>query len=188
MLCVAARIAIQIKIRVVGHIDNSRFIRLRFILNIDCIVVSQFHQHFTSNVSRKTFFTIFCHISQLQFLRIQLYGVIHPILEPLRTSVQAMAVVITGKLIFYTVQRKLTLIDTVSITSDACTEVGRFADIILNGIETKNYITHLSVLIGNHDRNNASAKVRDANFHIVLVAQNVEIGFLSVHFRTEITL
>ena len=150
MTGVVAGIAFKIKIRVVGHIYNRRFVCFRFVLNIDGIIVRQFHQHFTSDVSRKTFFTVFCTVSQLQFLRIQQFGIKHPVLESLRSAVQTMTVVIAGKLIFYTIQSELSLIDTIGITSDSGTEIRRLADIVLNRIETENNVTHLSVFVGNH--------------------------------------
>ena len=150
MTGIVACIAFKVKIRVVGHIYNRRFVCFRFVLNIDGIIVRQFHQHFTSDVSRKTFFTVFCTVSQLQFLRIQQFCIKHPVLESLRSAVQTMAVVIAGKLIFYTIQGELSLIDTIGITSDSRTEIRRLADIVLNRIETENNVTHLSVLVGNH--------------------------------------
>ena len=107
MIGVVAGIAFKVKIRVVGHIYNRRFVCFRFVLNIDGIIVRQFHQHFTSDVSRKTFFTVCCTVSQLQFLRIQQFGIKHPVLESLRSAVQTMTVVIAGKLIFYTIQSEL---------------------------------------------------------------------------------
>ena len=83
-------------------------------------------------------------------MRIRLNGIKHTVLESLRTAMQAVTVIILRQLILSTVQSKSTLVDTVSITADACSEVRRLADIILNRIEAEHYITHLSVLVGYH--------------------------------------
>ena len=86
---------------------------------------------------------------------------------------QAMSVVIARQLVFNTIQRKLSLIDAIGITAYARTKIRRFADIILNGIEAKYHITHHPVFTGNHHRNDASAKVSDANLHVVLIPEYV---------------
>ena len=172
----------------IGHIYDGRLIRFCFIADIDGIIVRQFHQNFTGNVARETFFTIFCHISQFQFLRIGLYCIKHPVLESLRTAMQTMTVIILRQLILCTVQCEFTLIDTVGITTDACSKVRRLADIILNRIEAEHYITHLSVFVGYHHRNNTATEVRNANFHVVLVTQSEQISLLSIYFCLEFTL
>ena len=120
----------------VGHIYDSRLIRFCFIADINCIIVCQFHQDFTGNVTRETFFAIRSDISQFHFLRIRLYSVKHTILESIGTAMQAMTVIILRQLIFNAVQCESTLIDTVCVTTDAGTKIRRFADIILNRIET----------------------------------------------------
>ena len=157
----------------IGHIYDGRLIRFCFIADIDGIIVRQFHQNFTGNVARETFFTVRSDISQFDLLRIQLHSVEHTILKPFRATMQAMAVVILRQLIFNAVQCEFTLIDTISITTDAGTKIRRFADIILNRIESQNYILHLSVFIGNHHRNNTSSEIRHADFHVILVAKGV---------------
>ena len=188
MCLIAGCISIKVEIRVVGHVHNSRLVGFRFVADVDSVIVRQFHQHLTSDIARETFFTIFCHISQFQFLRIGLYCIKHPVLESLRTAMQTMTVIILRQLILCTVQCEFTLIDTVGITTDACSKVRRLADIILNRIEAEHYITHLSVFVGYHHRNNTATEVRNANFHVVLVAQGIQISFLSIYFHLEVTL
>jgi len=136
VVCIACCITIEIKIRVIGHIYDGRLIRFCFIADINCIIVCQFHQDFTGNVTRETFFAIRSDISQFHFLRIQLHSIKHTILESIGTAMQAMTVIILRQLIFNAVQCESTLIDTVCVTTDAGTKIRRFADIILNRIET----------------------------------------------------
>ena len=150
MRLITGCVSVKIEVRVVSHIHNGRLVSFRFVTDIDRIIVCQLHQHFTSDISRETFFAIFCRVSQFQFLRIRLNGIKHTVLESLRTAMQAVTVIILRQLILSTVQSKSTLVDTVSITADACSEVRRLADIILNRIEAEHYITHLSVLVGYH--------------------------------------
>ena len=47
----------------IGHIYDGRLIRFCFIADIDGIIVRQFHQNFTGNVARETFFTVRSDIS-----------------------------------------------------------------------------------------------------------------------------
>ena len=136
MICIICRIAVKVKIRVIGHIYDGRLIRFCFIANIDSVIVRQFHQNLAGNVTRETFFAIRSDISQFHFLRIRLHSVKHTILESIGTAMQAMTVIILRQLIFNAVQCESTLIDTVCVTTDAGTKIRRFADIILNRIET----------------------------------------------------
>ena len=188
MVCIAAGISVKIEIRVVCHIHDSRLVRFRFITDINGIVICQLHQDFASDISREAFFTVFCDISKFHFLGIRLHCIKHAILETLRATVQAMPVVIARQLIFNAVQRKFTLINTVCITADTSSKIGRLTDVILNRIKPQHYVTHLSVLIGNHYGNDTPTEVCNANFHIVLITQSKQISFLSVHFRLEFTL
>lgn len=94
VVCIACCIAVKVKIRMVGHIYDSRLIRFCFIADINCIIVCQFHQDFTGNVNSETFFAIRSDISQFHFLRIRLHSVKHTILESIGTAMQAMTVII----------------------------------------------------------------------------------------------
>jgi uncharacterized protein len=117
-----------------------------------------------------------------------LLGIVYLILESFRTTVQAMSVIIARQLVFNSIQSKFSLIDAIGITTDAGTEVRRLADVILNRVEAQYYITHHPFFIGNHYRNNTSSKISDANLHVVLITEYIQIGFLSAHLSLEIAL
>ena len=78
----------------IGHIYNSRFIRFCLILNVNSIIICQFHSNCTIQVSGKPFFTVFRQISQLHFPITHLSTFIYTILEPLRASMQTMTIIV----------------------------------------------------------------------------------------------
>ena len=59
MIGIAACISVQIEIRVVGHIDNGRFIRFCLILDIDGIIICQLHNNLTGDITGETFLAVF---------------------------------------------------------------------------------------------------------------------------------
>ena len=180
------RITIQVEVRMVGHVDNGRFICFCFILYIDGIVICQFHDNGALQIAGESFFSVLCQISQLQFLVALLYPFVHTILETFRTAVQAMAVVILRQLIFHTIQCEASLINTIGISSDTCSEIRRIFDVVLYGIKAQYHILHVSILVGNHDRYDAASEISDTHFHLVLVLQNEQVRFLTIDFCLEI--
>ena len=82
---------------------------------------------------------------------------------------QAVVEIVLRQLDGITVQCETTLIDTVCIASDRSTKVAGYINIVSNAVKTLNYILHLTVLIGYHDRHDTSSEVSDAYFHTCLV-------------------
>ena len=188
MFRIAASISIQIEIRMVGHVNDSRLIRFCLVANINGIIIRQCHQHLAGNITGKSFFTIFGKIGQLKLLRTNLPGIIYLVLESLWTAMQAMSVVVARQNIFHTIQHESSLIDTIGITPDRSSEVRRYRNIILYRIKPKNYIPHNSLFIGYHNRNNTSAEIRHTYFHVVSIAKYIQISLFTIHFGLEIAL
>ena len=88
----------------ISHVYNSRFIRFCFILNINSIIVRQFHYNSTIQISRKTLFTIFRQVSQFHLSVTHLNTSINTILKSLRTSMQTMSVIVSRQLVYYLIQ------------------------------------------------------------------------------------
>ena len=124
-----------------------------------------------------------------------------------------MSVIVYRELYRFSVQNKLTLVDTVSITADACSEVRRLADIILNRIEAEHYITHLSdsctevtwnvdiigdtvesknhvfhfsIFIRNHNGYDTASEIGYAYFHACCILQCVQLSLGSINLCLEI--
>ena len=95
MIGIAAGITIQIEIRMVRHIDNSRLIRFCLVADIDSVIIRQCHQYLASDIAGKTFFSILRKIGELEFLRTSLPGIIYLILKTVRPPMQTVTVIIT---------------------------------------------------------------------------------------------
>ena len=96
------------------------------------------------------------------------------------------AVVILRQLIFHTIQCEASLVNTIGISSDTCSEIRRIFDVVLYGIKAQYHILHVSILVGNHDRYDAASEISDTHFHLVLVLQNEQVRFLTIDFCLEI--
>ena len=102
---------------------------------------------------------------------------------------QAMPVIILRKLILRSVQRKLTIRDTVAITSDQTTIVIiRKSYILSDIIIPKHNIRHLTVLIRHHHGNQASAPIRYASLSPFLILQHIQSSRLTIYLRYKIRL
>ena len=89
-----------------------------------------------------------------------------------------MAEVILRKLVFLAVEHEPALVDAVGIPSYGGAEIGLvvFRIICLNAVETENHVGHTAVLVGNHQRHQASAEVGDARFGSGSILEHIECG------------
>ena len=143
-------VTVQVKVRMVRHIDNSGTVCFGTVTNVDGIVICQRESDLAGQVTREALLSVFRQISQLQNLTAQLAGIEHLILVSLGTSMQAMTVIVARQLILYPIHCNLTLVDAVGITSDGSAEIRRELDVVLNGIEAQHHITHNAILVRHH--------------------------------------
>ncbi len=103
---------------------------------------------------------------------------------------EAVLAIVLDELVFCSIESELAIVDTVSETSDASTEV-RWSLAIKVGIrhdivEAEYYITQFSIAIWSHDADDAATEVGDTNLHAIGIGQGVEGGLLSVDFSYEL--
>ena len=101
---------------------------------------------------------------------------------------EAVAVVVLGKLVLYTVDSDLALVDTVGVTTDGCTEISLVVlrEIILDSAESVDDIFEFAVTVRNHDCDQSAAVVCDAHFKAVLIYQGKEVSLFSLDSRLKI--
>ena len=100
-----------------------------------------------------------------------------------RSAVKAMSEIVLRKVILHTVDRELTLIDTVGIASDSCAEIALMIlrIIILNIVKSKDNITPYTVLVGNQNRSDTTTEIGYIHLHTGLVFQTVD--FVAILLR-----
>ena len=86
---------------------------------------------------------------------------------------QAMSVVILRKLVLNTIQRKLAICNTVSITTDPAVVIVWIVHILLDIIVSQDDIRHFAILVRNHNRYQAPAPVCHTGLRTILVLQHI---------------
>lgn len=162
-------IAVEVEIGMVCHVDDGGAVGFGAVADVDGIVVGEREGDFAGQITGEAFFAVSREASQFKSLVAELLGIEYLILIAPGTAMQAVAVVVLRQLIFHAIYGDLALIDAIGITADGGAEVRRIFDVILNGLEAQYDITHHAVLIRHHHRYDASAEVRDANFHATFV-------------------
>ena len=167
----------------VGHIDNGRSRCRGLIQNINGIVVSKRIGDKCCDSSREIVVPV--RRIHLEFDMVLTYfnHLVWLILPTGRSAVKAMSEIVLRKVILHTVDRELTLIDTVGIASDSCAEIALMIlrIIILNIVKSKDNITPYTVLVGNQNRSDTTTEIGYIHLHTGLVFQTVD--FVAILLR-----
>ena len=164
----------KVEIAMVRQVHDSRFVRCSFVFDIDGIVIRQCVCDFQVQISGETGFTIFGEIRQFHTLVIYLFGIPNNRMITFRTTMQAMSVVILRKLVLNTIQRKLAICNTVSITTDQpAVVIVWIVHILLDIIVSQDDIRHFAILVRNHNRYQAPAPVCHTGLRTILVLQHI---------------
>ena len=164
----------KIEITMVRQIHNSRFVCCSLIFDIDSIIVRQCICNLKVQIPGETGFTVLGEIRQFHTLVIYLFGIPNNRMVTFRTTMQAMPIVIQRKLVFHTVQRELTICDTVSITTDqSAVIIVWIVHILLDIIVSQDNVRHFAILVRNHNRHQAPTPVCHTGFRTILVLQHI---------------
>lgn len=104
------------------------------------------------------------------------------------TAVEAVAEIVLGELVLNAVNRHTALGYTVGIAAYRSAEVVVIVlgEVLLDSVETENYVSKVSVPVGDHDGNDAGAEVGDADFHTLSIRESEEFSLRAFVFRLEI--
>ena len=171
---IVVTIARQIKIRVVGHIDNCGSIGSGGIVHTKGIFIRQSIDTSSHHITRKTIVSVRRPDGKTEGMVVGLLGIIYPILPARRTSVEGMAIVVSEKLVGRTVDGETSVVKTVGITPDTGAKIGGDSLIVADIVETEYYIPHSAGAVGYKDRDNTSAEVGNTNLHTIGVGEGIE--------------
>lgn len=171
---IVVTIARQIKIRVVGHIDNCGSIGSGGIVHTKGIFIRQSIDTSSHHITRKTIVSVRRPDGKTEGMVVGLLGIIYPILPARRTSVEGMTIVVSEKLVGRTVDGETSVIKTVGITPDTCAKIGGDSLIVADIVETEYYIPHSAGAVGYKDRDNTSTEVGNTNLHTIGVGEGIE--------------
>ena len=183
----ALSIATEVKVRVIGQIDNGRLVGGCFVSDNQRVAIGKSVSSFHFQFAGETHFAIGRSVANHQLLIAQLFNIEHAILITFYTTVQTIGTIVHRNLIINAINRELTFIDTIAITTDQSTEVAGIIQIRLNIIETQHDVGKLAILIGRCDRNDTSTIINHGNFYPIRILQNIQIVLFTVDFRLEIS-
>ncbi|OAV63392.1 hypothetical protein Barb6_03771 [Bacteroidales bacterium Barb6] len=125
---------------------------------------------------------------QFKRLRICLIGIPQLDVIAVRTSVQAMPVVVLRQLVFLPVQREFALRDTVSEATNQGTVIPVGSQIIPDIVVAQHHIRQLSIPVRHHQRYQPPSVIGNAGFCPVPVRQHIKSCLLTVRFCIKIRL
>ena len=171
----------------VGQIDNGRFVGGSFVCDNQRVTIGQGIGSLHVERAGEAHFAIGRSVAHHQLLVVDLFNVEHTVLITFHTTMETIGTIVYRNLIINTVNRELTLVDTVAITSDESTEIRLVVQIRLNIVETQYNVGKLTILIGRADRNDTGTIIHHGDFHTVGILQNIQVILFSVDFSLEIS-
>ncbi len=170
----------------VSQVDYGRFVGLGFVTDVDAVVVGKSINGFSFKFAGEAHLAVLGNIGNLQTLIAQLFDIKHTVLETLYSAMQAVSEIVNGQLVFYSVQTEFALIDAITVTADKSTKIGGIVQVILNVVKPQDHIAELTLLIGDHNRNNAGSVIHHTHFHAVGIFHNVQIVLFTIDFGLEV--
>ena len=96
--------------------------------------------------------TIWAHHGEDESGVVGLFSLIYLILPACRTTVEAvLAIVVARKLDCFSIEHELAAVDAVGKTSDCSTKVRRYSLIVLDVVESENYVSEFAIAVWCHD-------------------------------------
>src|SRR5690606_28846849 len=107
------------------------------------------------------------------------------VLPALSSSMNGVRSTVDIKLNGITIQHKLSIGDTVGVTSHSSTERGRHCKVLIDVIKTKYYVTENAFGIRHHQGNHSTAIVSNAYCQAGCIRQEKKISGIAVHCPLE---
>ena len=173
---VRSRIAREIKVGVVGHVDDGRRIGRGLVGDVDAVVIGEGIGDVGLHGTGEVAIAVGRIAQQLDVLLVGFHHLIDLILPALGTAVQAVSEVVLRQLDGLSVEGEAALVDAVGIPADAGAEVGLVVlrEIIRHFVESQGHILQFPVFVVHHQRHDAAAEVGDADLGAVGVRQGVQ--------------
>ena len=160
----------------IRHVDDSFLIGSSCVVNVYSIVVGQGVDNSGFYLPWKVVVLIRRDKAKLYCVFVNLLSIINFVLPARKSAMQTMSIIVSGKLDGFVSYFEASLINTICITSDACTEVASkvFIVRILGNIVISQYHVMESALpVGYHDRHDSCPKVGKTHFHALLVGERI---------------
>ena len=136
---IARTLACEIPVAVIGKVQYCGLIRSCFILHFQFVFRRERVCYGAFEVSRIAFLAVFAEVAQPENCFVAgalgLLDFPNDFIESLYPAVQVIGPVIDGQRIFDSVQRELTLSDTISIPPDYCAEIGMLFGVAVQFVE-----------------------------------------------------
>ena len=171
-------IAGEVEVGVVRHVDDGRGRGRGLVLDVDLVVIREGVGHIGLHFAREVVIAVGGDAEELHVTGVGLDALIHLVLPARRTAVEAVAEVVLRELVLHAVQGDLALVDAVRIPADGGAEVRLVVlrEVIGDLVEAQDDILHVSVLVRDHDGDDAAAEVGDAHLHAVCIGHRVQGG------------
>lgn len=173
---VVVAVAREIKVGVVGHIDDRGGIGSGGIVHTEGVVVGEGVGARRYDIAGETVVPVRGVDSKAEGMGIGLLCRIELILPACRSAVEGMTIVVGGEAVGCTVDSDPSVVKTVGIPPDTCAEVGGDSLIVVQIVETEHYILHCAVAVGHKERDDTSAEIGDSDLHTVGIGEGIESG------------
>ena len=176
-----AVISLQIKIRMICHIDKCILVRRCKIVDLQCIVFCQLVRHGEFTVSRKSQQTVLagnreCHC----IFRLLLFRLPHRLMQSrISITVQIIVVVIDDQIVYSAVQFKLSFCCAVCNRSDRRAEAASVYKVIFCSVITEYNILYFSVFVRYKQIYKDRAEIHDISLHPILIFQTIQYDVFS---------
>ena len=172
------RVAREVEIGVVRHIDHGRGIGLGLVVNRNGVLLRQGEGHLGRKVARELLLAIGRKERKHELRCRGLFHRVELILPAVGTAVEAVTEIVLRQVVLHAIEREFALCDAVGIATNRGTEVRGYVLVVRNLVKTKDHVAHHALAVGNHHRYDAATEGGDADLHAVGIGQGVELGGL----------
>ena len=165
-----------------GEIDKGGLVCSGLVFDGQFVIVSLTVDDRHFEVSRETFLPVLRKVVQTKCLCIQLFGIPYAGVETRGSSVEVVGTVVDGEIVvFYAVQRELSLADSVAVAADERREewFGTFDD-ALDAVVPLNDVSELAISVWNHNGHEGTSIVRNRHFMTLFVDKREQISLLAL--------
>ena len=100
--------------------------------------------------------------------------------ETANAAVQVIFTVIFGERVGSSIQNKFAMSDAIGVTADGGAKMGFIGDITVKIIVAKDYISELSLTVGDFQRHHSRTEIGDGYLDAAVVGEGVQINLLAV--------
>ena len=179
-------ITTQIKVWVIGKIENCRCISCCSICDAHCVIMSESIYNINLYVAGESILSIWRKMSQVECWIIWLFSIPYNVMKTFWSTMKTMSEVVLWQLIVFSVKWKSPLIDSVTVASDYCAEVAINVDIISDRVMTKHYVSQLPIFVRDHQGYKSASIICNTSLDSIIIYESVQVGWFAINLTLEI--